>query len=241
MFTIGNKMADLLAEYVDRDKILITPIWSIFQSNGKVEKWENPFVREHELGNKFVVQYSGNIGLTHNVEVMVELAELLKSQHDILFQIIGRGPRMPYLQKLVEERGLPNCQFLPFQSDEMFPFSLSAADLGVVILDESTSKGSVPSKSYNLMSYGIPSLYIASEDSELHDYAENYGHAKCVSHDNLDEAVEYILALKGDPNLKTRYSQNALAASQNYRRSNADQIVAYYLETSGVGKTLVTN
>ncbi len=236
LFTIGNKMADLLSEYVDREKIFITPIWSIFQSNGKVEKWDNPFARQHKLGSKFVVQYSGNIGLTHNVEVMVQLAELLKSQEDILFQIIGRGPRMPYLQSLVKQRGLPNCQFLPFQSDEMFPFSLSAADLGVVILDESTSKGSVPSKSYNLMSYGIPSLYVASEDSELHDYAENYGHAKCVNHDKLDEAVEYILALKNDQNLHEKYSQNALTASLNYRRSNADQIVEYYLETSGVNQ-----
>ena len=86
------------------------------------------------------------------------------------------------------------------------------------------------------MSYGIPSLYVASEDSELHDYAEKYGHARCVSHNNLDEAVKYILALKSDPDLQEKYSHQALAASQNYRRSNADRIVAYYLETSGVGQ-----
>ena len=230
LFTIGNRMADLLSKYIGKDKILITPIWSIFQSNGRVEKENNPFIEKHALDGKFVVQYSGNIGLTHNVEVMLKLADKMKKYENVLFQIIGRGPRVPHLKSLVKKKGLPNCQFLPFQSDEMFPYSLSAADIGVVILDETTSKGSVPSKSYNLMSYGIPSLYIASEDSELHDYALKYRHAKCVDHDNLDKAVEFILDLINNSERVKEYSLNAIEASKNYRRSNADKIVDYYLE-----------
>lgn len=229
LFTIGDRMAGLLSKYVEREKILVTPIWSIFQENVKVEKSENPFIKQENLYGKFVVQYSGNIGLTHNVEVMVELAELMQDHDDILFQIIGRGPRVPHLKRLVEEKELPNCVFLPFQSDEMFPYSLSAADLGVVILDEVTSKGSVPSKSYNLMSYGIPALYVASNDSQLHDYAETYRHAKCVDHDSLQEAVNFILAIKNNPELHDEYSRNAEEASKNYRRSNADRIVELYL------------
>ncbi|MBK8683465.1 MAG: hypothetical protein IPN31_16455 [Bacteroidetes bacterium] len=63
LFTIGNRMADLLSVYIDRSKILITPIWSIFQTNSKVEKNTNPFIIEHKLQDKFIVQYSGNIGL----------------------------------------------------------------------------------------------------------------------------------------------------------------------------------
>jgi hypothetical protein len=230
LYTIGERMADLLAKYVERDKVLITPIWSIFQKNERVEKSENPFIKKENLKGKFVVQYSGNIGLTHNVEVMVELAELMKNYEDILFQIIGRGPRVPHLKELVKDKNLPNCQFLPFQSDEMFPYSLSAADLGVVILDEVTSKGSVPSKSYNLMSYGIPALYIASNDSQLHDYAENYNHAKCVDHDSLEQAVDFILELKLNRDVWKTYSENSVMASDNFKRSNADKIVELYLQ-----------
>lgn len=230
VFTIGKRMADLLGKYVSRDKIMITPIWSIFQSNGRVENTDNPFVMQENLQDLFVVQYSGNIGLTHNVEVLVELAELMKEYRDIQFQIIGRGPREPHLKALVKDKGLPNCRFLPFQSDEMFPYSLSAADVGVVILNQTISKGSVPSKSYNLMSYGIPSLYVASSDSELYDYTQKYGHAKCVEHDNLEQAKSFILELKEDPLIYRRFAENAQVASENYRRSNADNIVALYLD-----------
>jgi hypothetical protein len=230
LFTIGNRMAHLLETYIARDKLLITPLWSIFQANEKVPKEKNPFVLQENLLGKFVVQYSGNIGLTHKVEVMVELAARMRNYPDILFQIIGRGPRVLSLKKTVEEKNLENCQFLPFQSDDMFPYSLSAADLGVVILDDLTSKGSVPSKSYNLMSYGIPSLYIAASDSELYDYSLKYRNAKCFDEQHLDEAVAFILELSRDKALYADYVQNSLSAADDYKRSNADQIVELYLK-----------
>jgi hypothetical protein len=232
LFTIGNKMADLLEVYVSRTKIVIQPIWSIFQANDRVAKSENPFIKEHNLQDKFIIQYSGNIGLTHKVEIVVEIAELLKDNKDIVFQIIGRGPRVPALQKMVEEKNLPNCMFLPFQSDEMFPFSLSAADLGIVILDELTSKGSVPSKSYNLMSYGIPSIYVAGEDSELHDYAQNYKAAECFTERELHKAKDFILDLATNKEKWQSMSQNALQTSKLFRRDNADKFVELYLNTT---------
>ncbi len=228
VFTIGNRMGDLLEKYVSRDKLIIQPIWSIFQKNEKVEKADNPFISQHQLNGQFIVQYSGNIGLTHKVEVVVALAEILKEEKGILFQIIGRGPREPYLKELVEKKRLPNCMFLPFQSDDMFPYSLSAADLGIVILDSLTSKGSVPSKSYNLMSFGIPSIYISAPDSELNDYAHRFGHAKCFSEDDLQKASEFIVSLSKDKALQESMSQNALKAAGSFKRENADKIVERY-------------
>jgi hypothetical protein len=233
LFTISDKMADLVGAYVSRSKIIIQPIWSIFQQNERVSKDQNKFIKQHQLEGKFIVQYSGNIGLTHKVEVVVQLAELLKDNETILFQIIGRGPRVPSLQKMVEEKQLPNCTFLPFQTDEMFPFSLSATDLGIVILDELTSKGSVPSKSYNLMSYGIPSLYIAGEDSELHSYATKYGYAKCYTERELEKAKNFIVDLSNDKQKWQEMSENALQTSTLFRRDNADKFVDMYLKNNG--------
>ena len=229
LFTISDKMADLVEAYVVRSKIIIQPIWSIFQQNERVAKHQNPFIKEHQLQDKFIVQYSGNIGLTHKVEVVVQLAELLKDNKKIIFQIIGRGPRVPALQKMVEEKQLPNCVFLPFQSDQMFPFSLSATDLGIVILDEATSKGSVPSKSYNLMSYGIPSIYIAGEDSELHSYASKYDAAACYTERQLNQAKDFILQLSNDEQKWHQMSENAITTSTLFRRDNADKFVDFYL------------
>ncbi|MDH5415186.1 MAG: glycosyltransferase family 4 protein [Flavobacteriaceae bacterium] len=229
LFTIGERMADLLSVYIAREKIIIQPIWSIFQKNSKKSKKNNPFIRAHNLQDKFIVQYSGNIGLTHKVELMVKLAERMQDHGDILFQIIGRGPRVPLLKKMVAEKKLANCQFLPFQPDEMFPYSLSAADLGVVILDELTSKGSVPSKSYNLMSFGIPSLYFAAVDSELKNYSDKYGHAKCFTEKELEKAIAFIAAIKNNKQLYKELEEKSLNAAGFFKRDNATKFVEYYI------------
>jgi len=229
LFTIGDKMADLLSQYIEKEKILTQPIWSIFQENNKVSKEENPFIQEYNLQGKFIIQYSGNIGLTHKVEVMVALAEKMQDHKDILFQIIGRGPRKKVLQDLVKDKKLDNCRFIPFQSDDMFPYSLSAADVGIVILDEATSKGSVPSKSYNLMSYGIPSLYIASNDSELQNYAIKYNHAKCFTEKELDKSEAFILKLFNDKEYYKELSVSSVKVASNFKRENAGKFVEKYL------------
>lgn len=232
IFTISEPMAELLSKYVDRYRLCVHPIWSIFQANERVENADNPFVKAHNLAGKFVVQYSGNIGLTHNVEALIDVAERLKDESDILFQIIGRGPRKPLVERIVRERGLSNVHFLPFQPDDMFPYSLSAADLGVVILHDSVSRGSVPSKAFNLMSFGIPALYIAALDSELARYAREFGHARCFEAHDLERISQFIRELASDRARQQAMAERAETAAGHFRLDNADRFVeSYFQET----------
>lgn len=229
VFTISEAMVDSLSQYVDKDRVIVHPIWSIFQENSRTPSGNNHFIREHGLDGKFIVQYSGNIGVTHNVEALIHVAELLKDDKRILVQVIGRGPRQPVIERLIRERGLKNVQMLPFQSDEMFPYSLSAADLGVVILHDSVSKGSVPSKAYNLMSFGIPSLYIAAPDSQLALYARDFGHARCISAGDVDAIADFIRQLASDEVLQGKMRHSSEQAALNFKRGNADRFVVSYL------------
>ncbi len=231
IFTISEGMAENVSQYVDRRRLIVQPIWSIFQENSRIPANQNPFVHEHGLEGKFVVQYSGNIGVTHNVEALIDVAERLRDDESILFQIIGRGPRQPRMERLIRERNLGNVQMLPFQSDEMFPYSLSAADLGVVILHESVSRGSVPSKAYNQMSFGIPGLYIAGSDSELARYAREFGHARCFAAEDVDGIVQFVRELATDEALHSTMQVRAEDASKHFRRSNADRFVESYFAT----------
>ena len=230
LFTISDVMADALAKYVDRRRLIIQPIWSIFQGEERVPTVENRFLAAHGLGDRFIVQYSGNIGLTHNVELLIDIAERLGDRADVLFQIIGRGPREPHIRRLVTERGLGNVQMLPFQSDNLFPDSLSAADLGVVILDQRVSQGSVPSKAFNLMAFGIPSLYVAAPDSQLAVYAERYGHARCHAPEDLDEICDFIVQLASTSELRQQMSARASLAARDFQRGNADRFVSAYFQ-----------
>jgi len=78
------------------------------------------------------------------------------------------------------------------------------------------------------MSYGIPSLYIASKDSQLSIYSIKYGHAKCFSNSDLNLAANFIKDLSTDLLIKQKMSENAIKASFDFKRSNADKFVEKY-------------
>ena len=79
------------------------------------------------------------------------------------------------------------------------------------------------------MSYGIPSLYIASADSQLQLYADKYGHAKCFTKSELEDAGKFILELSENKEMTSAMSKKAVEASKDFRRENADAFVEKYL------------
>ena len=203
-------------------------MWTAFKEDHIVPDQENTFIAEHNLTDRFVVQYSGNIGLTHDIEVIFEIAQILKDQTAVVFQIIGRGYRSAGIQKKIRSGVFNNVHFLEFQSDDKFASSLSAADLGVVILDSRTSKGSVPSKTYNLMIFRKPILYIAAPDSELRDYSVKYENGECYDRSEIAAIASFIRRLSTDKEYYNKLSRNSGKAAGDFERRNARSLVAQF-------------
>lgn len=80
------------------------------------------------------------------------------------------------------------------------------------------------------MSYGIPSLYIASKSSELNNYAIKYKHAQCFEKNELDRIAFFINKLKTDKIFYMEMSKNAEEASENFKRDNADIFIKLYMK-----------
>lgn len=219
--TLSDGMADCLANYVEREKITVVPNWASKASFGPVAKSENFFVKEHGLEDKFTVMYSGNMGFTHNVETIVEVAKKLVDDERIHFMLIGDGKKKPELQEMSRNYGLKNCTFLDWQPADMLQYSLASADLGVITLNDETAKVSVPSKTYNLLAVGAPLLCIVPEDSELASMVAKYQNGACFQPDQIDEIAAFIKELASDKEKKDTMVGHSLAASKNYTYNNA--------------------
>ncbi len=219
--TLSDGMADCLASYVERDKITVVPNWASKASFGPVDKSENPFVMEHGLENKFTVMYSGNMGFTHNVEAIIEVAKKLADDERIHFMLIGDGKKKPELQEMSRNFGLKNCTFLDWQPADMLQYSLACADLGVITLNDEMAKVSVPSKTYNLLAVGAPLLCIVPEDSELASMVAKYQNGVCFKPDQIKEIATFIEELASDKEKMETMVNHSLSASKNYTYENA--------------------
>lgn len=230
IYTLGEGMSVLLEQYVDPDRIIIIPNWTGLTEARIIPKDENHFLIRKEIRDKFIVMYSGNIGVTHNVEGLLDIASELLINPEILFLIIGRGERFKYILNQITERGLSNCMCLPFQPDELLLYTLSASDLGVVLLDEKVANVSIPSKLFNLQACGSPILGIGDESSELARHLEQYQNGSCFSPGRKQDIVSFILEVYNDQNKLMKLKQNSIHAAKDFSIENASRYFKTYMK-----------
>ena len=92
---------------------------------------ENDFAQMHDLANKFVVLYAGNIGLTQGFETILDAARRLAHLPDLRFVIVGDGTRRAWLEAQLASGEYANVQLLPYQPRSRVPQIYAAADLVV--------------------------------------------------------------------------------------------------------------
>ena len=105
-------------------------------TNGSEDMENNYLKKKWGLERKFVVLYSGNIGYLHEFDTIILAAEDIqnKGYKDIIFVFIGEGIKKEYIENMVEEKGLNNILFFPYQPREMLTYSLGIADVSLVRL-----------------------------------------------------------------------------------------------------------
>lgn len=164
---LSRDMRDLLARSgVCARKIECIPNWTDTRAV-LPRKEHNAFRAEHGLDGRFVVMYSGNMGLCQRLEDVLAAAARLRSRPDVLFLLVGDGVSRPRLENTARRMDLPNVRFLPYQPKDRLAESLSAADLHLVPLDPRVREFLMPSKLYGILASGTPMLAIAPEDCEL--------------------------------------------------------------------------
>lgn len=229
VYTIGEAMAGLMSQYVDRCRIHVIPLWSGLADVQPVNKAENPFIVEHGLKGKFVVQYSGNIGGTHNIESLLEVATKMKAYKDVMFLIIGRGLKVPVVEAAIQEHGLTNCKLLPFQPDNVIRYSIASADISVILMEDNVADASIPSKVYNILAVGSCIMSISSPDSAVSKFVRKYDVGANFAKTQVNEMIAFICSAKDNPEQLGHFREKALMASREFTFKNADKYLEVYL------------
>lgn len=180
---------------------------------------DNPFSRAHALRDHFVVMHAGNIGLSQNLDVVLDAAERVKAHSGIRFVFVGDGSRRAALEQAARERNLANVLFLPYQPRADMPKSYATADVFLVSLKPGLAGYIVPSKVYSILAAGRPYIAAVEDSSEVVAITRRYQCGLLVPPGDPDALVAKILELYHDGPLAAELGQRARRAALDFDRS----------------------
>lgn len=154
---------------VPEEKIVVIPNWVNTDNVYPVEREDNILFERYNLDrSKFYICYSGNLGHSQNLELLVNVAEDVQiTMPDVVFVLIGEGAAKSELTEVVEVKKLSNIFILPFQPYEDIAHVFSLGDVGLIMSKPGIGGSSVPSKSWSIMAASRPILASFDRDSEL--------------------------------------------------------------------------
>ena len=186
----------LVAKGVSGEKIYIIPPWSHDLHTFYSPMGRAAFRAGHGLGSKFVVMYSGNHSPCHPLDTVLQAARQLANRSDIHFLFIGGGSEFGNAKAFARQHALNNMTFLPYQPLDKLAETLSSADLHVAVMGDPFTGIVHPCKIYNILSTGIPFLYIGPEDSHIGDILKSIATGRDVysaRHGDVESVVDSIL------------------------------------------------
>jgi colanic acid biosynthesis glycosyl transferase WcaI len=209
--TLGADMGALVAERgIPTECLFIQPNWA--PAGLRPPPAEE--IRAHRepwgAAGQFVLGYSGNLGRVHDLDAVLALAEALKNDSDIRFQITGTGPQRARIQAEAAARGLTHVHFAPPAPRDRLAAALASADAHLVTLRPGCERCVFPSKLYGIAAVGCPVLFLGPIQSEIGRLIASSGMGIAADASDPAGAALSVRAWRDDPERRRAAAAAAL-------------------------------
>ena len=211
---LGPRMRDIVRRSLrpaSYDKCVIIPNWADGDNIVPRSKEDNPLRHKLGLTDKLVVLYSGNMGPPHDMGTVLEGVDRLRHVKHLQFLFIGDGGSRDWVASTVQQRNLTNVLMLPYQPQEVLPYSLTCGDISLVTQKRGMEGLSVPSKIYSSLAAGLAILAVMGPASEIGDIVEENGCGYRVEQGDVEGLVAAIERLIRAPTLLNEMKKKARA------------------------------
>ena len=153
------------------------------------------FKRQYALEGKFIIMYSGNLGLYYDLENLIKVIQKFKpgtttmDGREVIFAFVGAGSILETLQAYKEKHHMENVYFIPYQEKSTLNYSLNAADVHWCVNAKGIKGVSCPSKYYGIAAAAKSVLAVLESGTEIRCIIEQTKSGLCADPGDY-EAVE---------------------------------------------------
>lgn len=179
--------------------------------------------KRYALKNKFVVLYTGLLGFAQAPEILIDAAEILRENKEILFLIVGEGPFKKELELKIQRLKLDNIILTGQRPKEEMPLFLARGDVCLIpYKNKPTFAKNIPSKMFDYMAAGKP--MIINLKGIASDIIEKANAGLLAKPENPQSLADIILNLYKDKPLREKLGLAAkISAENNYNKKNISE------------------
>lgn len=177
-------------------------------------------------GQQFIVLYAGAHGISNDLNVVLDAAEILKDHENIRFVLVGDGKEKQNLLSRAQQHELKNVTFLPPVAKLGMAVVLAAADACIAILKPlEMYKTTYPNKVFDYMAAGRP--VVMAIDGVSREVVEQAGAGLFAPPGDARAMAEVVLQMASDPVRARQMGSAGRAYIENNldRKSIAEQLV----------------
>ncbi len=198
VIALDRFMADRLLGKLDiEDKLTIIPPWPLDGHLEIINHEDNPFRQEHKLNGKFVIMYSGNHSVCTPLRTILDAALQMQDVPNVVFMFIGDGSGKKEVDDTIAEHKPNNIVSLPYQPLSQIKYSLSAADVHLVVVGPSEVGVRHPCKVYGAMALSRPILLVGPDPCHASDLVHVHELGWHIPHGDVDGAISTIKDMVG--------------------------------------------
>jgi len=161
----------------------------------------NRFRKEWDIGDRFVIQYSGNYGLGHDVNTVKQAMLALKDDDRVRWVIVGDGIAKPTMEEFVASHGIRNVLMKPYQPRSALGELIALGDMHLVLMVPGFEGVILPSKFYGVLAAARPVVFVGPTSSEVARVIDAERCGFVVANGRADLLLDAVAKLRADPAL----------------------------------------
>ena len=157
-------------------------------------------LNDTSLSGRKIFIYTGNIGIAQGMDILIDLANELRTDNNAGFVFVGRGTAVEKIKQKAKDYGLQNCLFFDEIDPDEIPGLLAQCHVGLVALDPRHRNDNIPGKFLAYMQAGLPVLANINAQNDLERVINDNNVGKVVNDNSLEKLTQFARELIADEN-----------------------------------------
>jgi colanic acid biosynthesis glycosyl transferase WcaI len=154
-------------KHIPEEKLILFPNAVVLPDESEIPPLGGFRAKHNFASEEFLAIYAGNLGIKQGLDLLLDAAELLRTEKNIRIIIAGDGVARESLEKDARSRKLDNVTMLPLQFGQDYQELLVDADVSLITQQSGSGNAFFPSKLLVTLAHKSPVVTVADEESAL--------------------------------------------------------------------------